>query len=363
MVYFYIFSSRLFSIRPFLVYFLFVIIFSLLFVAWRRAYNQLTASEAFQNNVLFIGEGDEMQNLISELKAKPHLGYQVAEHILIDPKNENESGLNDLNLNKILVEKHINTVVTSLELHRLPEIVSQFYKNLFLGIRYFDLPAFYERLIGKIPVTTIGQIWFLENIAEGEKRFYEVTKRGSDVTIAIIMGILGLALTPFIALVIKIDSKGPVLFKQNRVGKAGYVFPAMKFRSMKVGAEINGAQWATPDDPRVTRVGKFLRKSRLDEIPQLINVLRGEMSLVGPRPERPEFVQELKQNIPFYDERHLIKPGLTGWAQVNFKYGASAGDSMEKLQYDLYYVKNRSTLLDLGILLKTINIVLTGKGQ
>ena len=132
---------------------------------------------------------------------------------------------------------------------------------------------------------------------------------------------------------------------------------------MQVGAEKNGAQWASPSDPRVTRIGRFLRKSRLDEIPQLINVLRNEMSFIGPRPERPEFVDQLKKQIPFYDERHLIKPGLTGWAHVNFKYGASAEDAMEKLQYDLFYIKNRSVFLDIGIVLKTVNIILSGKGQ
>jgi len=362
MVYFYISSSRLFSIRPFIVFFVYLAIFSVLFLFWRRFYNHLTETQTFRSNVLFIGGGQDMDNLIAELNRKPHLGYHVAERIF-EAENFQNHTLGDFDLKKLLTEKRIDTVVTSLELHRLPEIVSQFYKNLFLGISYFDLPTFYERVLGKIPVTTIGQMWFLENISEGEKRFYEIFKRISDILISLILGIAGLLLTPFIALAIKLDSKGPVLFKQNRVGRGGQIFRAMKFRSMVVGAEKNGAQWATANDPRITRVGRFLRKSRLDEIPQLLNVLRGEMSFVGPRPERPEFVEELKKKIPFYDERHLIKPGLTGWAQVNFKYGASENDALEKLQYDLYYIKNRSILLDLGIALKTINIVLSGKGQ
>ncbi len=169
---------------------------------------------------------------------------------------------------------------------------------------------------------------------------------------------------PFIILAIKIDSPGPFLFKQIRVGKNGKDFLAMKFRTMRQDAEKNGPQWALKDDPRVTRIGKFLRKFRIDEIPQLINVLKGEMSLIGPRPERPEFVSQLKKQIPFYEERLLVKPGLTGWAQVmGPAYGGSEKESLEKLQYDLFYIKNRSLGLDLSIALKTIKTILSRQGQ
>ena len=366
-IYFYAFSTRFFSIRPQLVFLLYLIIFSVLFLPWRRLYNQLTQTQIFQKNVMFIGNGKEMDQLISDLSHKPHLGYRVVEHITLangaSSLSENGNNLEQLDLNKILVEKKVDTIVTSLELHKMPQIVEQFYKNLFLGISYFDFPTFYENLTGKVPVTTIGQLWFLENLSEKEKNFYEAGKRAAEIILTVIFGITGLILTPFIAIAIKLDSKGPVLFKQNRTGRQGLAFRAIKFRSMVVGAEKNGAQWATSNDPRVTRVGKFLRKSRLDEIPQFLNILKGEMSFIGPRPERPEFVAGLKKQIPFYDERHLIKPGLTGWAQVNFKYSASTEDAMEKLQYDLYYIKNRSLFLDLGIVLKTINIILSGKGQ
>lgn len=366
-VYFYLFSSRAFNIRPQVVFFAYWIIFSILFLIWRRVYNGLAQAQPFLKNVLFIGAGKEMEKLAEELRTRPYLGYQVAGYYLHNGDAHSEAGNPGIpageEFRNFLKNKKVDLVVTSLELQKFPNIVTQLYQNLFLGIKYFDFPGFYEKVTGKVPVTTIGQLWFLENLSEKEKKFYEFSKRFVEIIFTLLFGIIGIILTPFIALVIKLDSRGPVFFRQARVGINGRVFPAIKFRTMVVGAEKNGAQWATTNDPRVTRVGKFLRKSRLDEIPQLINILRGEMSFIGPRPERPEFVAELTKNIPFYNERHLIKPGLSGWAQVNFKYGASKEDAMEKLQYDLYYIKNRSLALDFGILLKTINIVLSGKGQ
>ena len=182
------------------------------------------------------------------------------------------------------------------------------------------------------------------------------------------MSIIGLFaaifLTPFIALIIKLESPGPVIFRQIRTGKNGKDFLAMKFRSMVQDAEKNGAQWAVKNDARITKFGKFMRKTRLDEIPQLLNILRGEMSFVGPRPERPEFVKTLSEKIPFYRERLLVKPGLTGWAQLlGPAYGGSEAESLEKVKYDLYYIKNRSILLDISIILKTIKLVFTRRGQ
>lgn len=365
-IYFYVFSSRFFDIKPQVTFLVYLACFGVLFLFWRRLYNAIVQTPALKHNVLLVGQGKEMENLMDFLKHKPYLGYRVVDYLSLtngSAANLNGSDLKNLNLRPILLEKHVDTVVTTLELHRLPEIVSQFYQNLFLGISYFDFPTFYEQITGKIPVTTIGQLWFLENISENEKKIYEIFKRAAEIIFTLGLGIIGLTLSPFIALTIKLDSPGPVFFVQNRMGKNGRIFRAMKFRTMTAGAEKNGPQWASADDPRVTRAGKFLRKSRLDEIPQLLNILKGEMSFIGPRPERPEFIAELTRTIPFYNERHLIKPGLTGWAQVNFKYGASAEDALEKLQYDLYYIKNRSLLLDLGIILKTVNIVLSGKGQ
>jgi exopolysaccharide biosynthesis polyprenyl glycosylphosphotransferase len=184
-----------------------------------------------------------------------------------------------------------------------------------------------------------------------------------DLISAIVILLLVLPFLPIIVLVIKLDSAGPILFRQKRVGKRGKIYVLYKFRTMTVDAEKNtGAVWAKEHDPRVTRVGEFLRKCRIDEIPQLFNVLAGDMSLVGPRPERPEFVDKLKEIIPYYSERHFVKPGVTGWAQVRYPYGASVEDAIEKLRYDLYYIKNLTMVFDLIVILETIKVVLFRRG-
>ena len=188
-------------------------------------------------------------------------------------------------------------------------------------------------------------------------------KRILDVILSLMGIILFLPFAPIIAVMIKLDSPGPVLFKQLRVGVGEKTFHLYKFRTMRQDAEKNsGAVWATEDDPRITRVGRFLRKSRLDEVPQLFNVLRGDMSFVGPRPERPEFVNKLNERVPYYATRHTVKPGVTGWAQVKYPYGASEEDALDKLRYDLFYIKNYSLLLDLVIILETVKVVLFGRG-
>ena len=231
-------------------------------------------------------------------------------------------------------------------------------------ISFFNLDSFYDPDTGKVPLGAINQIWFLENLSEGKKRGYEIIKRMFDTVFAVIIGIISLIPYPFIALVIKLSSPGPVFYKQKRLGQSGKIFEIIKFRTMHKDAEKEtGAVWTTDNDPRVTRAGRFLRKTRLDEIPQIWNILKGEMSFVGPRAERPEFHDLLQTNVPFYEERYLIKPGLSGWAQINFHYSSSIKDAAEKLKYDLYYIKNRSLLLDLGILLKTIRITLQQAGR
>ena len=193
---------------------------------------------------------------------------------------------------------------------------------------------------------------------------YETAKRFMDAVFAAILGTISLVFYPFLILAVKLNSRGPVFYKQKRIGQIGKTFEMLKFRTMRQDAEqLTGAVWAADNDPRATRVGGFLRKTRLDELPQLWNIIKGEMSFVGPRAERPEFHEILKKEIPFYEERYLIKPGLSGWAQINFRYGSSVKDAAEKLQYDLYYIKNRSLFLDLGIALKTARIALQQSGK
>jgi sugar transferase (PEP-CTERM system associated) len=231
------------------------------------------------------------------------------------------------------------------------------------GINVEDWPTFYERQTGKILISNLRPSWLI--FADGfvKTDTTRIVKRAMDITLAFIGLVVTLPLMAVVACAIKLNSKGPVLFTQQRVGERGRIFVLKKFRSMSVDAEANGPVWAAACDPRVTRVGRWLRRTRLDELPQFWNVLAGDMSFVGPRPERPEFVATLQREIPFYMGRHSVRPGITGWAQVRHRYAASIEDSMEKLQYDLYYIKNLSPLLDLVILLSTLQVVLFTRGS
>jgi exopolysaccharide biosynthesis polyprenyl glycosylphosphotransferase len=231
------------------------------------------------------------------------------------------------------------------------------------GVRVLSTTAFCERHLGRIDLETVDAHWLLcaDGFAQG--RLTNLLKRALDVAVSLSLLVMTLPVMLVTALLIKLDSPGPVLYRQQRLGLHGEVFTLCKFRSMRVDAEAGGdPRWAQQQDPRVTRVGRFIRAMRIDELPQLINVLLGEMSVIGPRPERPHFVAQLAQVIPLYRQRAYVKPGITGWAQVNFPYGASVEDAREKLAYDLYYVKNRSLLLDLLILFATVRVILFREG-
>ena len=232
------------------------------------------------------------------------------------------------------------------------------------GVEVYDMPRLYERLTGRIPVTHLSDRWLLYTPFQGINRnLYTLhIKRLLDIGLSLILLVVSLPIAVITALLIRLDSPGPVLYRQSRVGMNGKVYELLKFRSMRVGAEADGAVWAQENDPRTTRVGSIIRKLRIDEIPQIWNVLKGDMSFIGPRPERPEFVDMLHEEVPYYSLRHSIKPGITGWAQINYPYGASKEDALEKLQYDLYYIKNLTFVLDLDIILRTIGVVLFGSG-
>lgn len=241
--------------------------------------------------------------------------------------------------------------------------VSQLLACRFRGVRVEDWPTFHEKLTGKIFVNGLRPSWLIFSDGFVKTRLTETIKRALDVALASIGLILAAPLMALAAICIKLDSPGPVFFRQERVGKDGKEFILNKFRSMRTDAEaVTGPVWASEDDPRVTRVGRLLRKTRFDEIPQMLNVLVGDMSFVGPRPERSAFVHQLEEQIPFYSQRCSVKPGITGWAQVRYQYGSSIEDSMEKLQYDLYYIKNMSVFLDLLILLSSLQVVLFSRG-
>lgn len=231
------------------------------------------------------------------------------------------------------------------------------------GTEVLDSPSFYERLSGKLLIENIQPSWFIYSNGFRITLLKRLYKRFLDILFSLTGLFLALPLFPLVALLVRIDSPGPVLFRQIRVGEKGREFAILKFRTMRQDAEsLTGAVWSQRNDPRITRIGGMLRKTRLDELPQLFNVLKAEMSFIGPRPERPEFVEQLTERIPYYNKRHFVKPGLTGWAQICYPYGASAEDALEKLRYDLFYIKNYSFLLDLFIVLETVKVVLYGRG-
>jgi len=231
------------------------------------------------------------------------------------------------------------------------------------GVRVDDASSVLSALTGRIPLHAVKPSWFVFSDGFHRSKWNELLKRTLDLAAGIVGLLLSLPIMTLVAVAILLDSKGPVIYRQTRVGRMDRCFDVMKFRSMRVDAEKkNGAQWATKNDARVTRVGGFLRKYRLDELPQFLNVIRGDMSFVGPRPERPCFVEELRKQIPYYDERHSVRPGITGWAQVQYSYGASVEDAFNKLEYDLFYLKNTSLSFDLAIILKTVKIVISGHG-
>lgn len=367
--FFYLGSERLFTLRPQRVLVIELgVAFALLF-AWRSLVVWALRSPRLARRVLIVGSHAIIPELISELVNKPQLGFLPV--AWVRPQTGNGSaGSSALtvypqlrDLAGVCRRHHVDLIISDISPRHHPTLLHELLACLPLRVDCSDLSTFYERITGKVPVDAIEQVWFLENLHEGTKRAYEWAKWLADVVLATGFLVITLPFLPLLYIAVKLDSRGPFLFTQTRVGQAGKKFLAMKIRTMVVNAELNGAQWASRDDRRVTRVGGWLRKFRLDEIPQLWNVLRGEMSLIGPRPERPEFIAQLSQTIPFYEERLLVKPGLTGWAQVNFPYGASVEEALEKLQYDLFYIKHRSLGVDVSILLRTIGTILSRSGR
>ncbi len=261
------------------------------------------------------------------------------------------------------VKEKAHKIVISLSERRGALPLRDIMKCKLSGIDVLDAPAFYEQMTGKLLIEDMKPSSFIFSSGFRITAFMKVIKRIFDVVLAAFGLVIVLPVIPILALIIKLDSPGPVFYRQERLGEGEKRFILYKFRSMKDNAESGtGAVWAQKNDGRITRVGRFFRKTRLDEIPQLFNVFRGDMSFVGPRPERPEFVEELNKLIPYYSERHFVKPGITGWAQIKYPYGSSVEDAIEKLRYDLYYIKHLSLLFDLLIVVETIKVVFFGKG-
>jgi sugar transferase (PEP-CTERM system associated) len=353
--------------------FLFV---GLLLLLWRRLFAVINSTQRLAERVVILGEGSLADSLLREIEMRPELGIRVAARAQLraigNPSGHHERGELPVTLSETSIcedlaigrpMRGIDRIVVAMEERRgkLPVDLLLSLKNR--GVQVQDGNDVYESITGKVPIESIRLSWLLFSPGFHASRLFLIYKRSASVLISIVGLLLSAPFLPFIILAIKLSSPGRVLYWQNRVGRDDRVFRCYKFRTMRSDAEVDtGPTWAEDDDPRVTAVGRLLRKTRIDEIPQLLNVLKGDMSLVGPRPERPEFVAALNEKIPYYHLRHSVRPGITGWAQILYKYGSSVEDAKEKLRYDLYYIKNTSVGLDLLIFLNTIKIVLVGRG-
>jgi sugar transferase (PEP-CTERM system associated) len=329
--------------------------------AWRMLYNEVTEGSGFLRRTLIVGSGALARELARAAGTRPDLGLHLVGMLARDRSQvDPEAGVIGTyrDLSKVVTTERIDFVLVAYPDRRGTLPVEQLLEVKFRGVEVAEGVTFYERETGKIFVRELkpSQLIFAEGFA------VRPTARRLKRMLDLVFGTVGLLLAAPIMLVaavaIKLDSSGPILYRQLRAGEFGRAFVLNKFRSMRVDAEVRGARFAEENDPRVTRVGRFLRKTRVDELPQLWNVLRGEMSMVGPRPERPVFIERLEQQVPFFKQRLYVKPGVTGHAQVRCRYGATTEDHLEKLEYDLYYIKSHSVMFDLSIMLDTIKVVL-----
>lgn len=340
---------------------------------WRSAFRKFSGLKKLQTNVLLVGYTPEIKELLEIFNKYPEKGYIIS--ALIEPNKVVKASefpfdvyYNLHTIRPAITNHNVQIVVISPSLKNDPEAMREFYELLFWKVQINDLSSFYEIVTGRIPPFTFSEGWFLQHLRHHENTIYEKFKILTDFLGAFIIFLVFIFLFPFIALGIKLTSKGPIFFKQKRIGRFGKHFMIYKFRSMYAlsgdgSAETEGATFAKKGDKRITSFGKFLRKTRLDELPQAINMLKGEIGLVGPRPERPEICKTLEERMPYYSLRHVVKPGLTGWAVINQNYTDTMESSLQKLQYDLFYIKNRSVLLDVSIILKTVNLVIRFMGQ
>jgi sugar transferase (PEP-CTERM system associated) len=351
------------------VFMLATIFVIVLVTGWRLAFDWVNRQVRPRERLLLVGTSPAAIRLARELHRRTELGVKIVGFVDPDPARVGEPVLNPgvigtiEDIPAIVAAESIDRVVVGLADRRGTLRMDRLLEMRLAGVTFDHLASVYEEYTGKIAVENLRPSWFVFSTGFRRSRWLRAAKRAIDILAAVAGLVLLLPLIGIVALAIRLTSRGPVLYHQKRVGEQGRVFTIHKFRSMRADAEATtGAVWASPDDDRTTPIGGFLRRARLDELPQLLNLLRGEMSLVGPRPERPEFVSELTRQIPFYGQRHVVKPGITGWAQVRYTYGASVEDAMEKLQYDLFYIKNISISLDLFIIFKTLQTVLLRRG-
>ncbi len=331
------------AIAPKTILFLFILIFGFLFCGWRSFFSYILKLKNLKEKLIIIGDKKEIEEILPKISEK---GYEIIGII-------SEIAV----LKQIIKKEKTDLVVFTPNFYKNRKITQQFFLELPPNLNYINFIDFYESLTQKAFIDEIDEIWFLENIFRKEEKINKILKRSFDIIFSFLGILITIILFPFIALIIKIDSLGPIFYTQKRVGKNGKIFTLFKFRTMIAEAEKNGPQWTVENDSRITKFGKFIRATHLDEFPQFWNILKGDISFVGPRPERPEFVSLLKKQVPYYEIRHLVKPGLTGWAQIKYRYGASIEEAKEKLKYEFYYIKNQSFIFDIVIILKTVQTI------
>ena len=337
--------------------------------AWRIAFDGVTRDPYLEERVLIVGTGSIARLIAWQIENQHDFAYRIVGYLA--ENSEADVDADDLQLPllgcaldvaRLSALHQVERVVIAISDRRGHLPIQELLRAKLSGVRIEDAATTYERITGKILTDGIAPSWFIFSDGFRASRTTRVLKRLIDLVMAAVGLVLATPLMLLTALAIRLESPGPVLYTQERVGENDRLFTLCKFRSMRSDAEKSGPVWAKSGDARVTRVGRFIRLTRLDELPQLLNVLRGDMSFVGPRPERPYFVQQLTAQIPFYAERHAVKPGVTGWAQVRYRYGSSIEDAMEKLRYDLYYIKHLSIAFDLTIVIDTVKVILCAKG-
>ena len=340
-----------------------------LMVGWRVSIHWLLGHPDFGERILIVGSGNLAVEVAREVLDRPDAGYRIVGFVGTDADLIGKSLINPRvigtteELDAIVKREHIDRIVVAMGERRGQLPTNKLLQLSLAGqVNIEEGASFYERITGRVSLNMVRPSWLIFSGRGRSTKIAEVARNVVHWLVALIGAILSLPIVLVTAVLIKLESKGPIFYRQERVGKNGRTFVLAKFRSMRVDAEASGPVWASKKDDRTTRVGRIIRKVRVDEIPQFWNILKGEMSFVGPRPERPHFVAQLAEEIPFYEQRHLIAPGLTGWAQIKYNYGASIEDARQKLQYDLFYIKNHGLVFDAIILFETVKIILFGRG-
>jgi sugar transferase (PEP-CTERM system associated) len=338
-----------------------LLILTVALFGWRLGFTWLVQLPILVERIYVLGTGERAQRVVQGLRQNPEIGVEIASWT---GKMEGAVTLEAIaaHLMEVVEKQKVHRVIVATPDRRGTVPMKELLQLRMQGVKIEEADSWLEKINGKIEVENLNPSWLIFGQGFRRSTVFILVRRVLSVVISLVGLILSLPLMPFIILAIYCDSPGPVFYKQTRVGKAGRPFNVVKFRTMRLDAEAGGPKWAGSNDPRVTRIGKFLRSSRLDEIPQLWCVLKGDMAFVGPRPERPEFIEMLSKEIPYYGVRHMVRPGLTGWAQVRYKYGSTVEDAREKLQYDLFYIKNASLGLDLLIIFQTVKTVLLRRG-